>query len=326
MRWRFSAAVTAAACRFRVVPFWPLGGEVLDLDPRTLEAEAPCKALSAELAERGVLAFKGLNLSDSEFLSISGLLGKELISRHVVHPESPSEDILRLSNQAQHGVVGVGPQWHQDGSTEQQVFSHLLFHAKTRSAATLFADARKAFELLPPQTQEKWARIASVNAYSGAVHPLVHEHPVSGKKVLFLHLGQTGALITRSDLNSELADLSFGALPESEVRALFAQLHALLSRPELHLSYTYEAGDLVLVDNLAVLHRASEAAFEASAWAPLRVLHRATVRGNKNLGVEGLPPYLYIFGENPFDPSGLWQSSDYYGVGFRWNRSQRFQN
>ena len=35
-------------------------GEVLDLDPRTLlEAEAPCKALSAELAERGVLAFKG---------------------------------------------------------------------------------------------------------------------------------------------------------------------------------------------------------------------------------------------------------------------------
>ena len=144
-------------------------------------------------------------------------------------------------------MVGVGPQWHQDGSTEQQVFSlwdcesagwalcrnrddlqngrgflsnlpfstpipnttfsafqlefplggdvisgsyrpfspifagyhlkrskirahvspvlfdvprgHLLFHAKTRSAATLFADARKAFELLPPQTQATQSRI-----------------------------------------------------------------------------------------------------------------------------------------------------------------------
>ena len=30
--------------------------------------------------------------------------------------------------------------------------------------------------------QERWSRMASVNAYSGAVHPLVHRHPISGKK------------------------------------------------------------------------------------------------------------------------------------------------
>ena len=32
---------------------------------------------------------------------------------------------LRIWRQAEHGVVQVGPQWHQDGSTEKAVFSRL---------------------------------------------------------------------------------------------------------------------------------------------------------------------------------------------------------
>jgi hypothetical protein len=34
-----------------------------------------------------------------------------------------------------------------------------------------------------------------VNATSGVLHPLVHKHPITGKTVLFLHLGMTGAVI-----------------------------------------------------------------------------------------------------------------------------------
>ncbi|CAL1144394.1 unnamed protein product [Cladocopium goreaui] len=104
------------------------------------------------------------NLTASEFLRISRLFGgKEVVSRHVVHPSSPSEDILRLSNQAEHGVVQVGPQWHQDGSTEKAVFSHLLLHALRPGAPTHFADLAKAYEVLEPETQEQWLRMASAS-------------------------------------------------------------------------------------------------------------------------------------------------------------------
>ena len=48
----------------------------------------------------------------------------------------------------------------------------------------------QSLALIVVSSQEKWARIASVNAYSGAVHPLVHEHPVSGKKARFLYRGR----------------------------------------------------------------------------------------------------------------------------------------
>ena len=45
------------------------------------------------------------------------------MARHVEHPQAVHEEVLRLSNREEHGVTLVGPQWHQDGSTERVVFS-----------------------------------------------------------------------------------------------------------------------------------------------------------------------------------------------------------
>ena len=64
------------------------------------------------------------------------------------------------------------------------ILGHVLLHALTASSATELADLSKAYELLPAALQQRWSRMASVNAYSGAVHPLVHRHPISGKKAL----------------------------------------------------------------------------------------------------------------------------------------------
>eukprot|EP00435_Cladocopium_sp_Y103_P002652 s4151_g1.t1 len=188
-----AAAAPSARPQYKVVPAEGSQGGVSaihGITPQQLDAIV-AETLSAELvtlssARRGVLAFRRCceNLTASEFLQISRLFGgKEVVNRHVVHPSSPSEDILRLSNQAEHGVVQVGPQWHQDGSTEKAVFSHLLLHALRPGAPTHFADLAKAYEVLDPEVQEQWSRMASVNAYSGVVHPLVHRHPISRQQV-----------------------------------------------------------------------------------------------------------------------------------------------
>ncbi|CAE7458639.1 unnamed protein product, partial [Symbiodinium natans] len=169
-----------------VADLHPLGSSVLALDPRQLTPA--CVAELQELAaRRGFVRFRRLeNITVADLLRISQSFGgREVVSRHVAHAQSPDDGILRLSNQAARGVVGVGPQWHSDGSTEARVFSHLLFHAQQMPASggeTDFADLAAAYEALPPDLQERWSRLASVNAYSGAVHPLVHRHPITGRK------------------------------------------------------------------------------------------------------------------------------------------------
>ncbi|CAL1144393.1 unnamed protein product [Cladocopium goreaui] len=167
-----AATAPSARPRYEVMPAEGSQGGVSaihGITPQQLDVVL-AETLSAELltlpTHSGVLAFPRCceNLTASEFLRISRLFGgKEVVSRHVVHPSSPSEDILRLSNQAEHGVVQVGPQWHQDGSTEKAVFSHLLLHALRPGAPTHFADLAKAYEVLEPETQEQWLRMASAS-------------------------------------------------------------------------------------------------------------------------------------------------------------------
>lgn len=41
-----------------------------------------------------------------------------------------------------------------------------------------------AFEALPADRQEHWSRLSSVNSASVVVHPLVHEHPLSGQECI----------------------------------------------------------------------------------------------------------------------------------------------
>jgi len=329
----------------------PFGAEVLGIDFRKRPSDDVIKSLEKEMAQHGYLVFPRHGATEGELVNISeNFGGHKVIGRHSVHPEAVHEDVLRLSNIEAHGIYGVGPQWHSDGSIERTVFSHVAFLAESmplRGGETEFANLAAAHSALPVQLQDEWAHLASVNAYSGAVHPLVHRHPVSGKPVLFLHLGQTGAVVRWPALSASSGDGSrlehlegmdpdvghtlrgrgYHVLNASELTELFHIYDGLLSRPEHRAAYRYAPGDLVILDNLAVAHRAAESAH--SVEHGLRILHRTTVHGVSQLDVpmeSGLPPFLYIFGENPLCDGGVWQSADYYGVGYRWNLTMAMRN
>jgi len=93
--------------------------------------------------------------------------------------------------------------------------------------------------------------------------------------------------------------------------------------------HDYQEGDMVIIDNLAVAHRASpEAHFEAGEQG-LRVLHRTTIAGMVPLDPPekfGLPAFLPIHAggmvHNPFG-EGVFQFG---GIGFRWDPHIRMQN
>ncbi len=321
----------------------PMGAEIYGADVRTRLPENVITALEQEMANRGFIVFKHqTNLSPDELVEASRWWGAhEIHSTHGVHPATPGRNrhIFRCSNDARHGILGVGPQWHNDGSFEAATFSHSAYYmarAPERGGGTHFAHQGAAFDALPPQKQDFWQRLVSVNSASSVTHPVVHTHPISGRKSVWLHLGMTGAVIERlPDYQLTLDQLrmlpadadKFRLLDERAMKDLFNDYNELLNNSfegGYGTRYQYDTGDLLFVDNWAVAHRAAPEAHLPAEQQGLRIMDRVTVKARQNLAPHfGLPQYINITGPHPFNKDGVWQAG---GVGFRWKDDIRMQN
>lgn len=311
----------------------PMGAKVSGLD---LKGPAPpaavLEALQHEMATRGFLVIKNQGvLSGDEQVKASELWGgRKIHSTHGVHPESPNRHIFRLSNDPKVGINGVGPQWHNDGSFEVGVFSHVGYHivaVPSGKGDTLFAHQGAAYDALSSEQKELWSQLVSVNATSGVLHPMVHAHPISGRRSVYLHLGMTGGILQK------VGD-GFRLLEEKELRKIFNDYNDLLNAglPEkggnYSISYQYEVGDCIFIDNLAIAHKASPQAHEDTAKQGLRILHRTTIKAMKDfLPGFGLPDTatreILMKGQEAAGGRGVFVAG---GLGFRWDESIRMQN
>jgi taurine dioxygenase/pentalenolactone F synthase len=77
-------------------------------------------------------------------------------------------------------------------------------------------------------------------AYPEAVHPVLLEHPDSGREALYVSPGITRHIV---------------GMPIDESNDLLAQLHAHSTRPEFVYAHDWEVGDLVVFDTLGAMHR-----------------------------------------------------------------------
>lgn len=322
------AAIEAAGGE--ITPLEPLGAEVrgIDLSAPEPPGEEARAALEREMAERGFLVFKNeRQITPDDFLRASCWWGgRRLHSTHGVHPATPDNNhhIFRLSNDKRHGIPGVGPQWHNDGSFNTDTFSHSGYHIirpAERGGGTYFAHQGAAYDALPPETQAFWERLSSVNATSGVVHPMVHVHPISGRKCIWLHLGMTGAVIEKAPDQE-----GFRLLDAAELTELCRRYNAVLNaglENGYAINFEYQQNDCVFIDNLAVAHRAAPEAHLPAEQQGLRIMHRSTVRGMQDLAPGfGLPLQLDIYGRSPLG-DGVWHAG---GLGFRWEEGIPMQN
>lgn len=321
----------------------PLGVEVYGADVRTRLPDRVIDALAVEMAHRGFVVFKHqTDLTPEELIEASKWWGAhEIHSTHGVHPATPGRNrhIFRCSNDARHGILGVGPQWHNDGSFEAASFSHSAYYmarAPEQGGGTHFAHQGAAFDALPADKQAFWERLVSVNSASSVTHPVVHTHPVSGRKSVWLHLGMTGAVIERlpedgvsiEELKQEPATTDkFRVLNENEMKTLFNEYNDLLNESferGFGIRYHYDTGDLLYIDNWALAHRASPEAHLPAERQGLRIMDRVTIKSRYDLSPHfGLPQYINLSGPHPFNKDGVWQAG---GVGFRWKDDIRLQN
>jgi len=310
-------------------PLDPIGAEVRGVDlSQAAPPAALIDALEQEMAHRGFLAFKNdAPLDPEDFLRASCWWGgKALHSTHSVHPATPggNHHIFRLSDDRQHGIPDVGPQWHNDGSFVPATFSHSGYHIvrpAERGGGTYFAHQGLAYDALPDTLKERWSRLASVNSASGVVHPLVHQHPISGRTSIWLHLGMTGAVIEALP-----GEAGFRLLDEAELIKLCHDYNDVLNaglEQGYAVAYEYQDNDCVFIDNLAVAHRAAPEAHRPVEEQGLRIMHRSTVRGMQDFAPgNGLPQHVNIDAPSPYGP-GVWQSG---GIGFRWDQAIPMQN
>jgi alpha-ketoglutarate-dependent 2,4-dichlorophenoxyacetate dioxygenase len=151
--------------------------------------------------------------------------------------------------------------WHSDSSFQKPPARYSILHAvvvPAQGGQTEFADLRAAYDALP---QERKARLEGLHAPHFALHsrmwlgeqysreeldaiapaewPLVREHPGSRRKLLWVGVHATHVK----------------ELPLAEGRMLLHELLEHATQREWVYRHAWRAGDSVMWDNRAVLHR-----------------------------------------------------------------------
>lgn len=257
------------------VPLSPSFGTLaqgLDLSaPLSDEAFA---GLEAAFYRGGLLVVRGQRLTPARFHALACRVGRP--EPHVIdqfhHPELA--DILVLSNVRRDGrPIGLadgGTYFHTDYSYLEQPARATMLHSITvpsKGGETLFADQRAAYDDLPEATKRRIDGLVVRHHYGNrddldtrsrtvaslltdaqeqrlrwVRHPLVMAHPVTGRKALYAVSGS-----------------SFGidGMPDDEGLALLDELKAHALQPKYRLAVAYGVGDVVIWDNLSMLHSAT---------------------------------------------------------------------
>lgn len=102
---------------------------------------------------------------------------------------------------------------------------------------------------------------------------------------------------------------------------LFRGFSAILDLPEICYSHHWCEGDLIVIDNLAVAHRAAPGAHNPASG--LRILHRVTGKGSGPLDPDErlrMPASLDTNEPCPFSKDAVWAQGY---VGFRWGNWEK---
>lgn len=262
--------------------------------PRLDGTQDPAE-LTALLVEHRVLVARDQHLTPAEQVALARSLGAPTPAHPVVpgHPEHP--ELLVLDGAA----GGRNARWHTDVTfvAEPPAASVLVCdHVPAHGGDTLWADLRSAHEGLAGPVSALVERLDAVHrisplAYWGepfdtalrrddaadlfrrslevppVVHPVVRVHPVTGRPGLFVNPGFTSHIVGVSRIESE---------------AILDLLYRHATQPEYTVRHRWRAGDVVIWDNRATMHYATDDYGDAA-----RRMRRVTLSGDRPVGVNG---------------------------------------
>ena len=250
--------------------------EASPLDLRTARDRETLERIRAGMDEHAVLVFRDQSLSVQDQIDFAQRLDGRLHTKVGVAAiaknrlgEVPVGDISNigadgkiLPPEDRRRIYSLANRlWHTDGSFQDPAGRYSTLHAcvlpPVRSD-TQFADMRAAHDALDDETKAMLAGLTAHHsiAYSrqtlgfafseeeqnqlkGAVHPMVRVNPRTGRRSVYV----------ASHANRVME------WPLAEGRLLIWDLMSRATQPEAVYSHEWRAGDLVIWDNLATMHR-----------------------------------------------------------------------
>jgi alpha-ketoglutarate-dependent 2,4-dichlorophenoxyacetate dioxygenase len=261
-------------------PLTPVfAGEVSGINCRRPLDPVEITAIERGMDRYAVLVFRDQPLTDEEQIAFTRHFGELESYATAGHIRRAAEQrlgpgIADFSNLDKHGNIISAEErvwffklgdrlWHSDSSFRPVPAKYSLLSSRvipSWGADTEFADMRAAYDALDHRTKAEVADLVcehsliysreaigftdltpeEIRAFAPVRHPLVRVHPKSGRKSLFL-ASHTGAIVGWT-------------IPEA--RMFLRDLTEHATQHEFVYSHKWRAGDLVVWDNRATMHRA----------------------------------------------------------------------
>jgi taurine dioxygenase len=274
----------------------PLGAQIGGIDLAERLTGADLEAIEEAWQTRLVIVARGQRLSDPQLLAFSRQFGE-------LDPPGPNPygepfnkefpEINVISNVVANGKpignLGAGEAvWHADMTyidvPPKAAVLYSLEVPHNGGGNTYFADMFAAYEALPAalkaavegklavhdasrnsagMLRKGYKEVTDVRETVGARHPLVRTDGMTGRKALFLGRRPNSYIV-----GMEVAE------SESLLDALW--VHA--TQPRFAMCHEWQVGDLLMWNNLSVLHRRDP--FDADAR---RVMHRTQIKGHERV-------------------------------------------
>lgn len=245
------------------------------------------RILDQALSEHGVIIFRRQSLSESELVEFSSRFGQpDKIVRKDWASTSHAE-ITRISNMKNANGIPIGGlgsgelEWHTDQSYMPCPATGAVLYAvevPANGPNTMWANLALAYDALPAATktflEDKrgiFSYAKRVSAYDqettpeevrrktpDVLHPIVTQHPETGRKALYLDPATT---------------IGIDGMSVSEGMTLLDDLAEHAASAEFVYRHEWQVGDVIMWDNGFLLHRRD--AFETNQN---RLLKRTTIR------------------------------------------------
>jgi len=278
-----------------------LGAEIRDIDLARID-DATFHAVHDAWLAHVLLVFRGQSLTAQDLVKLIKRFGTPVSSSNLHQRNLEERTANRLFNLPPEvtvvtnlrengkpvGILGDGEiVWHSDFSFKERPTAARMLVAmevppRARGGNTLFLNAYAAYDALPDELKQRVSGMTikqgnivdtamklrpgaslddDIRTAPGPSHPIISTHPETGCNAVFLGRRHS-------------AYVNGCSLEASE--ALLDQLWACCTQPRFCYEHCWAAGDVVVWDNRAILHRRD--AFDPQSR---RVLYAAQVEGHR---------------------------------------------
>ena len=281
--------MTAIYQTLQVTPVSPaLGAEIHGVNIASGISDEQFSELRQAFVDFGVIFLRDQNVTPEQHIAFAERWGDINVNRFF-RPNNSYPMIAEVLKEP-HQTTNIGSRWHTDHSYDEvPALGSILYAREVPSVGgdTLFAGMYAAYEALSEGLKQTLSTLRAEHssrhvfgesaldaerkkdlggryqnpedAIQDAVHPVVIEHPLSGRPALYVN---------------EIFTVRFEGWSEEESRPLLSYLYAHARQNEFTCRFRWRPGSMAIWDNRATQHLALN-----DYHGERRLMHRITIEG-----------------------------------------------